>query len=60
MRNKKKLIIGIVILLSGCLALLGVTTYVAGQSARAEMLAQNPTTGRIDRYWWSPTFICIV
>ena len=47
MQNKKRLMIGLVIVIAFCFALFGVTTYFAGQSARAEMLAQNPPPGEL-------------
>ncbi len=47
MRHRKRIILGIIIVVVSCLALFAVATYFAGQSARAEMLAQNPAPGEL-------------
>ena len=47
MQNKKRIVLGIVLLISACLFLLLVGSYFAGQSARADLAAQNPPPGKL-------------
>ena len=47
MRHKKRIVLGSLALIGGCLFLFLIGTYFAGQSARAEMVAQNPPPGEL-------------